>query len=152
MTGSSILARWSARVFSFLLLLLVTGCGSQRLSVCSEYLDERYLASFHCDTPDPYLHCFFGEQLIVNWCVPERYIEECGATLHLAIRFRNRTVNRIVVPITRPRDTYIYRIVCDEYCSSGGILTYKAEIVSREGAILDQWCHHIWVEFITFDD
>jgi hypothetical protein len=140
-------------VFSWLLLLicLTTGCSKCHLSVCSEYLDERYLASYHCFTPDPLCDCFFGEQLIVNWLVPSRYLDEYGATIHLSVRFRNRKLERIVIPILRSQDTYTYRIIGNDYLCSGGILTFKAEIIDREGRLLDQWCHHVWVEYIGFD-
>lgn len=139
------------RVVYFVLLCLVTGCGRCHISVCSEYLDERYLASFHCFTPDPLCGCFYGEQLIVSWRVPDHYLSEEGAVIYLWVRYRNGKLERVVIPILCSRDTYTYRIVGNEYLCACGILTFKAEIVGREGRVLDRWCHHVWVEYIGFD-
>lgn len=136
-----------------LLLLLLTSCATDRLMVRSEVVDEEFLASHHCSTPDYFRRgCFLGEQLVIGWRVPEYYIKERGARLVVVIRYRNQEVQTYTIPIRGERAQCIYRLIGCDYFATEGILTYKAEIVAADGEVLESWRHHVWVEYIGFAD
>lgn len=116
-------------------------------------IDEEFLASSHCYTPDPFrIGCYIGEQLVVGWKVPKSYVQEEGARILLEVRFRNHDVQTYTIPMHRERGQCIYRLIGCDYFASEGILTYRADIVAADGRVLESWAHHIWVEFIAFPD
>jgi hypothetical protein len=40
----------------------------------------------------------------------------------------------------------------EEYEKSGGILTYKAQILTQEGEVFREWRHQLWVNLIQVSD
>ncbi len=113
----------------------------------SEYFRENYLASEEIDTPDPYRHCFRGQQVIVHWAQPCR---ACGE-IALTVRYGNREIETLCHPIEKKCGYWIYRLLNDDYWSRGGIVSYKVELY-QEGTLVDHKEHHLWAEIITIAD
>jgi hypothetical protein len=138
----------SSRLVLLLIPFLFIGCSNEHLSVHTEYIDEEYLASYHVKTPDPLLlNSPLGQQLIVQWNVPRDYILYEDLHLRIYIRFRDRQEIVQIVPMRQRLCCYRYELLNDAFCKTGGIITYKIEIIG-DGSILDEWRHQLWTELI----
>jgi hypothetical protein len=135
----------------FLSIVFFSGCQQYYLSVCQEWVDVRYLASTHVGTPDPRQdHPPIGQMLILDWRIPKEIFKK-KPEIVLDLILWNYTQRQIHIPVKRPMDFATYRLFNEEYDKTGGILTYKAQIVTQDGAIFREWKHQLWVNLITID-
>lgn len=135
-----------------LTLLLLPGCRQYYLSVCQEWVDERYLASTNVSTPDPRKdHPPIGQMLILDWRVPSDVFKKKPEVV-LDLVLWDYTAREIRIPIKRRMDFATYRLFDADYEKSGGILTYKAKIVTEDGEVFREWKHQLWVNLITVTD
>jgi hypothetical protein len=136
-------------IFLFLLTCL-TGCACQPLAIRTEYLNREHLASYYVHTPDPQLDTPpIGQRLIVSWALPRAYLNYSDLHLNLIVRLKNHQEYRVQKPINSRRGFYVYPLLNQAFCTSGGIATYKAQIKGAD-LILDEWQHPLWEELITF--
>lgn len=133
-------------------LFLLPGCRQYYLSVCQEWVDVRYLASTNVGTPDPRQdHPPIGQKLILDWRIPkEIYKKKPEIVLDLILW--DYTARQIRIPIKRRMDFATYRLFNEDYEKTGGILTYRAEIVTEDGEIFREWRHQLWINLITVSD
>lgn len=132
------------------LLLICCGCTHDHLNVRNETVDYHYLASTHVNTPDPLREQMYqGQQLIVGWDIPRKYLHKDNLHLLMTIRFRNNEQQKITVPMQRAWGTYVFRLLNEDYIQKEGIMTYKVEIYGN-GKVLDTWTHQLWAELIDF--
>ena len=135
-----------------LTLLLFSGCRQYYLSVCQEWVDVRYLASTNVSTPDPRQdHPPIGQMLILDWRVPTDIFKKKPEVV-LDLVLWDYTTREIHIPIKKRMDFATYRLFNEDYEKSGGILTYKAKIVTEDGAVFREWKHQLWVNLITVKD
>lgn len=133
-------------------LLLLSGCKQYYLSVNQEWVDARYLASTNVSTPDPrQSHPPIGQMLIVDWRVPADVLKK-NPQVVLDLILWDYTTREIKIPIKRRMDFETYRLFNEEYEKSGGILTYRAKIVTEDGDVFREWRHQLWVNLITVKD
>lgn len=128
--------------------LMLTGCIGGYLSVHTDYLSEESLASYYVNTPDPRRWCpSVGQRLIISWTVPQQFL--CYDDLHIdiALRYRNKESARQQIAITKKSGTYLISIVDDDFFRTGGILTYKIDLIGND-ALLEEWRHQIWADII----
>jgi hypothetical protein len=132
-------------------LLVCGGCRQYYLSICQEWVDVRYLASSHVLTPDPRQdHPPIGQMLILDWRVPKDIFNRRPEVV-LDLILWDYTTRQVKIPIKRRMDFATYRLFNEEYERTGGILTYKAQIVTEDGKIYREWKHQLWVNLITID-
>jgi hypothetical protein len=130
-------------------LLLFSGCRQYYLSICQEWVDVRYLASTHVKTPDPRQdHPPIGQMLILDWRIPKEILKKKPEVV-LDLILWDYTTRQMRIPIKRRMDFATYRLFNAEYEKTGGILTYKAEIVTQDGQVFREWKHQLWVNLIT---
>lgn len=111
----------------------------------------RYLASFHVGTPDPRQdHPPVGQMLILDWRIPKEILKRKPEII-LDLILWDYTTRQIRIPIKQRMDFATYRLLNEEYEKSGGILTYKAQIVTEDGYIFREWKHQLWVNLIVID-
>lgn len=112
-------------------------------------MDARYLASTNVATPDPrQLHPPVGQLLVLDWRVSnEIFIKKPHIILDLI--FWDYTTREVHIPIKRRMDYTSYRVVNEDYDKTGGVLTYKARIVTEDGEVFREWKHQLWVNLIT---
>ena len=135
-----------------LTLLLFSGCRQYYLSVCQEWVDVRYLASTNVSTPDPRQnHPPIGQMLILDWRVPSDIFQKKPEVV-LDLVLWDYTTREIRIPIKRRMDFATYRLFNEDYEKTGGILTYKAKIVTEDGEVFREWKHQLWVNLITVKD
>jgi hypothetical protein len=132
-------------------LVLLTGCGSVKLSVRTAYCGEEQLAAYYVGTPDPNLSKpLIGQRLILTWSLPKRDYKHKTTFLDLKVRFKDKTEEHVHFPIVHRDSYYIFHVSDKKFIESGGILTYKAEM-QRDGTLIKSWYHPLWAELITFE-
>lgn len=137
----------SIPLYIFLAMTLAS-CSASYLTVQTDYLSHKNLASYYVGTPDPRQNYpTIGERLIIYWSVPKELL--CYDDLHLevTIRFRNREEVVEVFNIHKTRGTYIFALLNDDYLYHRGILTYKIDLVGG-GYVFEEWRHQIWANLI----
>lgn len=140
------------RVLSLVIVLFCVGCcGSGPLRVRHVYLDPRHLASSHVETPDPRKCTFYGQQLIINWKLPQRCRSLEDLHVLLTVRYGTHEMDEVKIPICRLSGQHVYRLMACEYRERCGIVTYKVEIVGN-GQVLHTWNHQVWTELIEFEE
>lgn len=137
------------RIASFLFFLFAISNGyAQQLTVYTDYIGRETLASFQMGTPDPLLiHPPTGQRLIVKWSLPRSYLELENLHLEIALRFRDRTLTNLNLPICQKRGSHIYTVLGKNYLQTGGILTYQVKILSSDQT-LETWTHPLWAPII----
>ena len=129
-----------------ILVLLLTSCSSNYLSVYTDFVGIETLASFHVGTPDPELKCpSYGQRLHIAWCVP------CPIDLSIRARIRFANLQEVdwVFPVTLPRGRVTYVLLNEEYDTTGGILSYKVDLLEGD-KVLEEERHALWTELILF--
>jgi hypothetical protein len=139
---------------AFLLLSMATlfcSCRNSSLTVQTDYLTHKDLASYHVNTPDPRQNISaIGQRLIIGWCIPKDYLNYENLHLEVTIRYRNREEVIEIFHLLKTRGTYVYTLYNEEYLAKRGILTYKIAIIGG-GCILEEWRHQIWTDLIFID-
>lgn len=136
--------------------LLLTSCMSQRLSVQTQYLSPRHLASYYINTPKTSLDAsFFGQRLIIQWCLPNALLENSTIELYLSLHLKNHQIKNHTVYIQQQdgrftRGYYTYNLLETDYIESGGILTYCVEMKCND-KIIEQWTHPLWINLLSID-
>jgi hypothetical protein len=139
-------------LFALGFVVMLTGCRQYYLSVSQQWLDAQYLASTHVATPDPrQLSPPVGQMLVINWRLPEAIFASKPRVV-LDLILWDYTTREVSFPIEQRMDFTTYRLVDQDYEKSGGILTYKARIVTGEGELFREWKHQLWTPLITIKD
>jgi len=130
----------------------LVGCTADKLNVYTEYYSFEDLASYHVETPDPILHDPpVGQRLVVSWSLPSDYL--LCEDLHILVHIRFCNKEEVIKKICIEENTGIHTfcLTNESYFEKGGILTYKVELYGNH-ILLDEWCHQLWVDLITFKE
>jgi len=141
------------RLALFCLALLFVSCGTERLTVQSEYLVPDRYASVWVGTPDP--HKVFpdvGQRLIIKWKLRPEMEQYGSLILKVCIRFRNYETYEKSYRIKCPVGRMIYNIMNDDYTCTQGIGAYTVEIHADDGTQIATIRHHLWRRLIVIDD
>jgi hypothetical protein len=136
----------------FLSFLTLFGCSRQHLTIYTDYLSHKNLASYHVGTPDPLRNNPpIGQRLIISWSLPKKALTQEDLHLEAKIRFRNREEINETFPICKRSGSYYYSLINEDFMEKGGIITYKVDLIGN-GEILEEWRHQLWTELIIFDE
>lgn len=140
---------WRAYL-ALIALPLLTGCLPQRITAHMEYMNLRWLASAHVDTPDPCLNNPpVGQRVLISWLIPHRQFHE-GYAIKLTLRFCNRAEQVQWLKLEKRWGTYIYKLLNQAYFECAGIRTYKVELFEGE-RLAACWKHQLWAELIEIN-
>lgn len=135
---------------SFFLLLFLCGCQTNLLNVQTQYLTSESRASFYVNTPDPAKNNpDIGERLMIHWSIPSDFLCCQELTLRLKVRFKDLHEEERTLAITEESGTYLFYVVNEIFCKTGGIATYRVDIIGDE-CLLETWMHPLWTDLITF--
>lgn len=134
-----------------LLVLLLSGCHKETLSVTNRMLTVERYASYHVGTPDPALdEPLLGQELRIHWKKDElqnyRTIE-----IKLSVRYGDLTDEEFFYPITANHRLIVLQLLGEQYCLKKGILSYKVEVFG-DGQLLDQVHHQLWADVIKLGE
>ena len=132
--------------------LVSSSCGKYYLSVQQQWIDINYLASAQINTPDPRKNNPpLGQMLIVDWRVPS-YILKQNPRIVIDLIFWDYTTKTVSLPVKGQMDYITYELLNEEYEKTGGILTYKARMVTEGDKTFKESKHQLWVNLITIED
>lgn len=135
---------------------VLSGCTIHRMDIQTRYLSRENLASYHVLTPDPQLdNPVIGQRILVQWTFPSRVAKACELELYIKMRYRNHEEKELFIPIYKDKKSYIrgdyqYNLLNEDYCRTGGVLTYKAQIWDKD-CLIAEWIHPLWTELIIFE-
>jgi len=133
-------------------LLLLVGCRKYYVSVSQQWVDARYLASTHVNTPDPrQANPPVGQMVMMDWRVPKAILDK-KPYIQLKVIFWNYTEKVLCFPVHQRMGWVTYQLLNEEYNAVDGILTYKAEIITEDGEVFCDWKHQLWVNLITLKE
>ena len=126
---------------------LLNSCSSG-LTIQTNYLTRRNLASYHVNTPDPDLNKpLVGQRILLQWRLPYWIENYDNPHILLRLRFGNKTVSERSIPIQNSIGHYVFTLLDDEYWKNEGIESYQA-LLYGNGEILEKCTHRLWVELI----
>lgn len=132
--------------------LLLAGCSNHYLSLEKMRIDRSYLASTFVESPDPLqLNPPYGERVLIAYCIPRDAMPQ-HPKIVLTLLFNSFEQKRVEIPLKSSLGNDSYSLLGEEFIQTGGILTYKAEVVTEEGESLLHWKHQLWTELITIDE
>lgn len=131
---------WVILIFPFL-----QGCYKDHLYVQQEWVDRNFLASTHVGTPDPRQEDPpQGQRLLVSWKFPRNLLDQ-QLSLLLRVRFWDNQEEFLCRPIHKSWGSAAF------FFPKTKLLTYKIDVVNREGACIETWEHQFWTELIDID-
>ena len=137
--------------FSFIALLLFTGCYKNHLYVQVEKVDKDFLASANVGTPDYRLDDPpFGQRINISWWFPKNlYSQEL--TLYLTVRFWDNTQETKVFNVDKRVGSDSFYFPNKEIDKNHKIITYRIEVFNSKNDIIEIWKHHFWTDLINVD-
>lgn len=134
----------------FFCLCTLTGCDKYYLSLRQVPIDSNYLASTKVGSPDPrQLDPPFGQKVVMQWAVPPELLEKKPSLIFHVI-YKNHTEEEIIYPLEDRSGMEVFSLINEQLRDKGGLLTYHAEIRTKDGEIYREWTHQLWVHLITF--
>lgn len=142
--------------FSYILyasiLCFFTGCEKYYLSLTDQKINVNSLASTHANTPDKRQHSPpIGEMIVMDWRVPKEILDK-KPIIDLYVIYGNYTEQRFEYPISKRMGYKTCKVLNDDFVSSKGVITYRADLRLNDGQIYRSWNHQLWVNLITIDD
>lgn len=131
--------------------IFLTSCYKHGLYVHKELFDRSDLASSYVHTPDPRQeNPLYGQKICIGWDLPLSEFKQ-QPTLQLTVRFWNHQEKIFTLPLQRERGSTSYFFENLQNEQDKKILTYRVDVINKEGKILERWKHHFWTEAIPLD-
>lgn len=135
----------------FTALLLCASCQKYYVQVTREKINRQSLASTFAKTPDPRQSSPpKGERLIIQWNLMQEDVKDYVCKLSLI--YRNYEQETIYFSVERERDVFSYFLLGEKYEKTGGIMTYKVEILSSNKEIVQSFKHQLWTNLIVIEE
>lgn len=129
-------------------LLFLTACSKSYLTVERQRVGRSSLASTFVQSPDPLQkNPPKGQRLLIKWRLPSSEFAD-PLTLKLRLIFKNYAEELFQKSIESENGIIVYELLGDRFRDTGGFLTYRAEIINKEGDVVKSWQQQLWVELI----
>ncbi len=139
-------------LWALFFLGLLASCDKYYLSLRQVPVDASYLASTHVQTPDPrQANPPHGQKVVLQWSVPPELLEKKPQIIFHVI-YKNHTEKEFIYPIESRLGYTVYSLLDQDYDATGGLLTYRADILTPDHKVFREWKHQLWVELITLDE
>lgn len=134
------------------LLFFLTSCQKHYVSVLQESVGKKNLASFFTKTPDFRLkEPPSGEKLLIEWNLKEEVMKK-ELVCRLSLFYKNYTVETLYYPVLKKRGVISYFLLGEKFLLTKGLLTYKAEIVTKEGDLVQKFEQQLFTKLITIKE
>lgn len=88
--------------------------------------------------------------LIIDWQIPRDMVPE-NPRLKLYVIYWDNEEKVYTWPLEKWKGYRTFSVLNKEFVRSGGILTYRAEIITEDGCVFREWRHQLWVNLIQLD-
>jgi len=137
---------------TFFLLLVFSACGRYYVEVYQKKIDASDLASSSIESPDPRSkHPPYGQMLAIEWQLPQKILSE-NPLVQLDVLFWDNVERHYVWPIQQRKGFVTLPIINGQFERTGGVLAYRARVLTEEGKLFREWRHQLWVNLITIDN
>ncbi len=128
--------------------LALTGCATTELGVRRLPLKSEHYASAFARTPNPNSDANeVGERLYVDWRIPFK-MDPKDFEVILSVVYKDLSEESVRKPITGRVGGFNFPLVGEKFKKTNGFLTYKAELVNKNGEITDSWEQAMWVKVL----
>jgi hypothetical protein len=138
------------RILVVLLFFSLCGCDRGLLVLHQQKITPAYLASTNVATPDSRTPPN-GQMIVAEYWIPAK-IRDQNPILRIHILFQNFTQTCVEYPIYSRAGYKTYCILNKDFKKTGGLLAYKAEILTSDGQVYTEWEHQLWVRLIDLDN
>lgn len=139
------------RFFAFSLFWFLCSCSKNYLYVQQEVYNEESLASTMVKTPDPRRDTpFYGQKILIGWDFPLSQFRK-DLSLKLTVRFWNNEEKTFEEKISKQRHYTSFFFSNNEKDREKKILTYKVDVFTKEGTIIQTWEHQFWTRLMELD-
>ncbi len=138
--------------FFILICLILVGCTTSHVTVNRYPVLPQDLPSAYIESPDPMLkNPLIGQVLDVRYRVKHLEKEKIPYLLILKVIYKNLEEETISHAVFNEKGSFEFSCVNDTYESTGGILTYRADLTTFDGEVIAAFKHKLWFELITFE-
>ena len=140
-------------IYFFLLFLSIfVGCSTSSVTVNRYPVLPQDLPSAYIESPDPLLkNPPIGQVLDVKYRLKNLKKEEIPYLLVLKVIYKNLDEETISHAVFKEKGSFEFSCIDDKYESTGGILTYKADLTTFDGEPIAEFKHKLWFELISFE-
>lgn len=137
------------RFLSIFFLLILVGCERSALVLHQQKITSTYLASTNVGSPDSRTPPS-GEMIVAEWWIPSS-VRDLDPTLRIHILFQDFSETVVEYPIRSRAGYESYLLINQAFKKKGGLLAYRAEIITSDGRIFAEWKHQLWVKLIDIE-
>ncbi len=117
-----------------------------------ENVEADSLASTHVGSPDfrqknPPL----GQKIVVSWSFPHALFAK-KLSMFLTVRFWNNLQETKIIPLQKSWGTQAFFFSNPKLEKNLKILTYRIQIVSDKGELIEEWKQQLWTRLIDIDN
>jgi hypothetical protein len=124
-------------------------CTAKHLSVSKIYTDKKSLASTFTRAPDPLQsRPPEGDRLYIAYLVPSN-LHYKDVQIKLSVIWKNLHQQEVVYFPKHKAGMFSYSLINKDYKASGGIFTYKVDMVDQEGKVVDTFTQRMWVKLLN---
>lgn len=136
----------------FLFLGLLTACSANRLTVERYAVLPSELPSVFIDSPDPLKkNPSIGQVLDINYEIKNADRKSMPYLVLLKIIYKNLEEETVSYTAFRDKGMFEFQLLDDKFDATGGILTYKAELMTFDGEMIKDYKHRLWFDLISFE-
>jgi len=128
--------------------VVLSGCATTELGVRRLPLKAEYYASTFARTPNPSPDANeAGERLYVDWRIPFK-MDPKDFEVVLSVVYKDLSEETIRKPLTGRVGGFNFPLVGDKFKKTKGFLTYKADLIDKNGIVADSWEQAMWVKVL----
>ena len=128
--------------------LVLSGCATTEIGVRRLPLKSENYASAFARTPNPSPDANeTGERLYVDWRIPFKMNPEDFEVV-LSVVYKDLSTETVRKPLSGRMGGFNFALVGEKFKKTKGFLTYKAELVDKNGEVTDSWEQAMWVKVL----
>jgi len=109
------------------------------------------LPSYYIESPDPALqNPLIGQILVCRYQIRAFDPKSVPYLLMLRVIYKNLDEETHSVALYSSNGAIEFKILGEKYEATGGALTYRADLLTEDGAVVADFKHRLWFEIIQF--
>jgi len=131
--------------------VFICSCSSSRVVVDRYPVLKEDLPSYYIESPDPALqNPLIGQILVCRYQIRAFDPKSVPYLLMLRVIYKNLDEETHSVALYSSNGAIEFKILGEKYEATGGALTYRADLMTEDGAVVADFKHRLWFEIIQF--